>query len=30
MINPNSITDNMKPLEYRFNKNKEFIEDIYP
>ena len=30
MINPNNITDNMSPWEYRFNKNKEFIEDILP
>jgi len=30
MINPNNITDNMKPLEYRFNKSKKFIEDILP
>jgi RimJ/RimL family protein N-acetyltransferase len=30
MINPNNIVDNMKPFEYRFNKNKEFIEDVLP
>lgn len=30
MINPNNITDNMKPYEYRFSKNKEFIEDTLP
>lgn len=30
MINPNNIIDNMEPFEFRFNKNKEFIEDILP
>ena len=30
MINPNNIVDNMKPFEYRFNKNKEFIENVLP
>lgn len=30
MIEPNNIIDNMKPFEFRFNKNKEFIEDFLP
>lgn len=30
MIEPNNIVDNMKPYEFRFNKNKKFIEDILP
>lgn len=30
MINPNRIADYMKPLEYRFNKYKEFTEDVLP
>jgi len=30
MLKPNNIIDNMMPLEFRFNKNKEFIEDFLP
>ncbi len=30
MIEPAKIVDNMKPVEERFKKNKEFSEDILP
>ncbi len=30
MIDPNNIVDDMKPIEFRFKKNKEFVEDVLP
>lgn len=30
MIDINNITDNMKPFEFRFNKNIDYTEDVLP